>query len=109
MKMYRQGDVLFIQTDKKISKDMPREEVKGGRQVIEFGEVTGHAHAFYNLEKEAVEVVNTPDGERILNVLNKGGADLKHEEHSTIHFEQGQYAVRRQREYDPIQERLIAD
>ena len=103
--MFRQGDVLFIPTNQKLNKDMPREEAKGGRQVIEFGEVTGHAHAFYATKD--VEVVNPTPGQRVLNVLKD--AELKHEEHSTIKFPKGQYEIRRQREFDPIQERLIAD
>lgn len=102
--MYRQGDVLFVKTEAKLTKDMPREKRDGNRQVIELGEVTGHAHAFYTKD---VEVVNASTGQRILNVLKE--SELKHEEHATITFPKGQYEIKRQREYDPIQERLVAD
>lgn len=107
--MYRQGDVLFIPVKNKIkiTEDMLRETERRdkNRVVIEYGEVTGHAHAFYT--PETVEVVNPTAGQRILNVLKE--SELKHEEHSTIKFPEGQYEIRRQREFDPIQERLIAD
>lgn len=114
MKIYRQGDVLLIKVTElpKRCKDITPKD----RIVLAYGEVTGHAHAVYP------EVVGEDHGkpltrlpaalwdagaERFLQVMENTA--LKHEEHSPIPLEKGIYKVVRQREYDPEQDRYVAD
>lgn len=94
MDIYRQGDVILIKV-----KDLPKEaelveNKEKHRVALAYGEVTGHAHALYDvtaanqyktLEKEFLEVVKN--------------TELRHEEHSTIYLEPGIYEKRIAREY----------
>lgn len=61
------------------------------RTVLAYGEVTGHAHAFYG------EGVAELDGNTL--TINKEGAELKHEEHTKHTFYPGTGEVVIQREY----------
>lgn len=64
---------------------------KEKRVVLAYGEVTGHAHAFYDPAK--VEYTN---GQL---KIKAAGAALEHEEHKTHVFEPGVGEVTIQREY----------
>ncbi len=139
MDIYRQGDVMLVRLDgAKVSseaKRLPPDKEKG--VVLAYGEVTGHAHALdsqvcclYNAE------ANVLDGrsiEQMIAELGGGSAPqaetnlmpalaptdrvlevrrdtaLRHNEHAPIDLKEGLYFVRRQREYDPDVERLVAD
>jgi hypothetical protein len=109
MEMYRQGDVLLVRVDA-----MPKnvkDETPDDRIVLAYGEVTGHAHALYEPKtKEKPEgkaKIWDAGAERFLQVLEN--TQLKHEEHSPIDLSPGVYRVVRQREYDPAQDRWVAD
>lgn len=104
----RQGDVMIQGIDAIPAGALP---VKAeGRVVLAYGEVTGHAHAFYGgratlyrddgLGRTFLRVESGPAGE---------GEELKHEEHSTIAVPPGDYEVVRQREYSPEEIRQVAD
>lgn len=100
--MYRQGDVLLVKTD-----DLPKgsEEVPpGDRIVLAYGEVTGHAHAVATLQAKMYAHGDT----RYLKV-GDAGAELVHEEHSTINLVPGIYRIVHQREYVPNSSRLVID
>lgn len=103
----RQGDVFIFRAPKKTTKDAPvdREE---NRVVLAHGEVTGHAHAIK--DKEAA-LFTMKDAEFALDRLLRSEKKvcLKHEEHDPIQIPKGDFIVRRQREYDPIAERIVAD
>ena len=118
--MYAQGDLLIIPvTDipKKLKECTPR----SGPVVLAHGETTGHRHAFYDggvrlfrpddqgvstelLERNAIPMETV---EQWIELARETG--LKHEEHAEIKLPKGKYRVVRQREYDPIQERIVAD
>ena len=88
-KQYRQGDVFLIEI-----KDIPKtakKEKKAGRIVLEYGEVTGHAHAIN--ETEGVDMF-LEGARKFLEVCL--AAPLTHEEHETIVIPPGRYEVRRQ-------------
>jgi predicted carbohydrate-binding protein with CBM5 and CBM33 domain len=70
------------------------------RVVLAYGEVTGHAHAFYNAD--AVEF----DGNTL---VVKAAADLEHEEHTKHTIEPGIGEVRIQQEYSRSTLRRVAD
>lgn len=99
--MYRQGDVLIMKVD-----NLPKgAEVKdtGNRVVLAWGEVTGHAHAI----DARFAKMYTAEGQNFIRV--EPGAELVHEEHSTIALTPGVYRVIQQREYIPGSFREVAD
>ena len=117
MKIYRQGDVLLMRvTNVMLGAAIPRD---GGRVVLAYGEVTGHAHALLEPEAELYELAedHTADGDatwaradRILRVTGKAAVALRHEEHAPISLRPGTYRVRIQREFDPsTMSRQVAD
>lgn len=104
--MYRQGDVLLVPVENVPEglKQVPREQ---GRIVLAHGEATGHAHV---LEGGKVEFLASDLEEmegRFARVLEQ--SELVHDEHDTITVPPGDYEVRRQREYEPEESRLVAD
>ena len=106
MKLYRQGDVLIRQVAK-----LPggAKKVKvGGRIVLAYGEVTGHAHAI--APGEAAEFSFAAAGgivRRFLKVVQE--ATVHHEEHAPIPLPAGVYEIVQQREYTPEAIRSVAD
>lgn len=104
--IYRQGDVLLmrIADDADAGTEVPRDS---GRVVLAYGEVTGHAHAIASPDATYHEMVEIVEGRRILRAL--GEVKLEHEEHSPITIQRGTYLVVRQREYDPLASRMVAD
>lgn len=101
--MFRQGNVLVIPINE-IPKDT--DEVKRdskGRLILAEGEATGHAHAIQaNHAKMYAGAIG-------MFLILKKAAELLHEEHGKIDLPPGNYQVIRQREYDPVQERLVRD
>lgn len=95
MKMYRQGDVLLVET-KEPTATHPRESL-----VVLEGEITGHSHRLTSgavldcLEDTFVHAVE--------------GTKMVHEEHDTITIPEGWYKVIRQREYDEKEIRYVRD
>lgn len=94
MKCYRQGDVLILEV-----KDLPDNLVPvapdNKRNILAYGEVTGHAHALSIKESELRE---TESGDKYLTVPGEK-AELKHEEHATILIPRGHYRIIQQVEY----------
>lgn len=99
--MYRQGDVLLV--SEQLPENAEELEIED-RIVIAWGEVTGHAHAISRLQARLYANADV----RYL-VVSDAGADLTHEEHSTIHLAPGTYRVVHQREYIPQSSRLVLD
>lgn len=107
--MFRQGDVLVTPIGPAGSAVVGEKIVReGGRVVLAHGELTGHAHAIRAPEADLYEIVGGGPG-RVLRITALGGADLEHEEHSTIHLSAGDYRVTRQREYRPEEVVDVAD
>ena len=90
----RQGDVLVVAVDG-IPADAAPVPRDGGRVVLAYGEVTGHAHAIR--AREASLLGLGPD--RYLRV--SAPVTLDHEEHAAIDLPPGAYRVVIQREYVP--------
>ena len=99
MKMYRQGDVLIVESK--------RGAIRGAIQratdnVLVYGEATGHAH---RVEGPAT-IMDTPQGK----VIEAAGRfRVVHEEHDTIEIPEGYYRVIRQREFDGEHIRHVLD
>lgn len=100
--MYRQGDVLLIEVSGLPSEAAPLAR-DGGRVVLAYGEVTGHAHAIY----DPGAALYAANDDRYLLVT--APVSLRHEEHSRIGLHPGVYRVVRQREYSPEEIRYVAD
>jgi hypothetical protein len=66
MKSIRQGDTMLLAVQA-LPKDVKEIPPENGRVVIAYGEVTGHAHAFYETEKVKLWSANT---ERFLQVIS---------------------------------------
>jgi hypothetical protein len=102
---FRQGDVLLEGIGGNVKaqphKTVPRD---GGRIILAYGEVTGHAHAIC---EQAAEQIALESGERF--VCSEIGIRLVHEEHGAINLPAGNYRVVRQREYTPEEIRNVAD
>ena len=101
-KIYRQGDVLLIEVDNEtLFEGKKQERDNQGRLVLEYGEVTGHAHAFYN---QGVTLTLIQGGLRILETEEE--SILKHEEHDDIILPaKKKFKIVRQVQYTP--ERII--
>lgn len=96
--MLRQGDVLLVPVDS-VPVDAKKVKRVGGRVILAAGEVTGHHHAIRDADVALLEL-----GDRRFVSVGEGGAELKHEEHSTIPVAPGSYEIVIQREYDDAEE-----
>jgi len=125
-KSIRQGDVLLVpikdqpEWQGSVSRN-PANRMSDKGAILAFGEVTGHAHVIDNpkakLEIGTVQVTDPiRTWERIetefeVLAVPRGGADLVHQEHATLHIPAGKYRVVHQQEYLPgarmVQGRLV--
>jgi hypothetical protein len=103
MSVIRQGDVLLVPV-KSIPKDAVEQPAEG-RLILAYGEVTGHAHAFYD-DSYNVKLY-TCGGARYLDIM--APVELKHEEHSTAHIPAGKWLLPQQMEYQPQELRRVTD
>ena len=89
----RQGDILITPVDKipTKAKDTPRE---AGAVVLAHGSATDHYHAIRDASATLTE-----KGEKRFLRVGETGAELVHDEHSTIAIPAGEYAVIRQQEW----------
>ena len=100
----RQGDV-FIERIAALPNGLTPKAPDGGRVVLAYGEVTGHAHA---LDAALADLFEDRDGTLYLRV-GAVGAAVQHEEHGAIALEAGVYRITHQREYTPEAIRRVAD
>ena len=102
MKHYRQGDVLLLEA---ALPDAEQQEVPrdGGRIVLAYGEVTGHAHAIATPSARLIEAFQNH------YVTSDTDFEVTHEEHDTVRVPAGTYQVIRQREYAPDVIRPVSD
>jgi hypothetical protein len=103
--MYRQGDVLIIPVESIPARLEPVAR-EGGRVVLAYGEVTGHAHA---IKAEGAALFRDPNLVAVFMTVTGDPVALEHDEHSTIVIPPGDYRVIRQREYTPEEIRNVAD
>lgn len=87
MKQVRQGDLLVIPTN-----NIPKTAKKVVGNIVLEGEATGHHHRLTGAGD-----VYSDNGAMYFTVKTK--ATLVHEEHKSIEFKAGKYAVLRQKEY----------
>ena len=112
-KLVAQGDILLERVD-----DAPAGTAinvdPDGAIVLARGEVTGHRHRFTGdtgvvMFRDDGLARDVASGLYLGHVVLKQPARLLHEEHAPISLPPGTYRVRRQREFDAGEARLVAD
>lgn len=103
----RQGDV-FIEAATIPAGAQP-EEKKSDRVVLAYGEVTGHAHAFYSSRVCFFRETGSDGVRTFIRVSGDTPVPLQHEEHGAIEVPPGEYEVRIQSEYSPDEIRQVCD
>jgi len=111
--LFAQGDILIERVkDAPVSGDVVACEADGAFVLAE-GELTGHRHAIYDrvtLFRDDALAADIPSGLYLGHVqVAEGGVDVVHQEHAPIRLAPGTWRVRRQREMDPKETRLVAD
>lgn len=84
-----------------------------GALVLAHGETTGHRHALYGgaaMFRDDSLARDVPSGLYVghVKVEDRGGV-IEHQEHAPIALPKGTYRVRRQRQLDPKDARLVID
>ena len=97
--VWRQGDVFIISADEIPADAVPR------RPVLAEGEVTGHAHRLDSSERAVVMGNNSGLFLRVFG----DDVTVTHEEHGPVTVPRGDYIVRIQREYHPVEIRRVID
>lgn len=90
MKYYQHGDVILVPTNNLPDIAKPIKEMK---DVVQWGEVTNHAHRLYG---DGFTILETPEKKRYLKLIKTTA--LRHEEHAKIDLPSGDYEVRIVRE-----------
>jgi hypothetical protein len=111
--IFAQGDLLIERV-----RDIPPsgtmvQPVAAGVTVIAEGEATGHRHAIYDrvtMFRDDSLARDIPSDLYVGHVqVDAPFARLEHDEHAPITLVTGTYRVRRQRELEPIDARIVAD
>lgn len=118
--LVRQGDVLLRRVDKLPSWAKEAARDAHDRVVAEYGESSGHAHALRDkgvtgFRAETAEMAELA-GLDVVLVSGSAGATMKHElvtgapaEHEPVALREGVWERAVQVEYDPEEERRLAD
>jgi|SRR5215212_4747268 len=103
----RHGDVLLVRVhNTEEIKDKAGKLVATGTNIVQKGELTGHAHRLSSRGSAQTEIfanIENPD-ERFVAVMGEEGAMLTHEEHKQVNLDEGLYKVVIEREFDPTTE-----
>ncbi len=111
--LYAQGDLLIERVADIPVSGMPICPDPDGAAVLAEGEFTGHRHAIYDritMFRDDALAHDIPDGLYVGHIRVDGpSARIQHQEHDTVTLPKGTYRVRRQRELEPRDARIIAD
>ena len=99
--MYRQGDLLFIPVETDPQLRGRWKKVDSG--ILALGEATGHAHQLIGGD------AYTGGWSGDMRIVAFEGARVEHPEHDTIVLPEGEYFVRRQRQWGDGGVRTVAD
>ena len=103
MKMFRQGDLLFVKID-----SIPKDMIEIKNNVILRGEATRHSHRLVNGQLFRERFLQQFSEKRMF-IKAEQHAKIIHEEHATLELEVGFYAVIRQMEYNPWRITAVVD
>lgn len=111
--LYAQGDLLIERVGDIPVSGTPIDPGPDGVQVLAEGEVTGHRHAIYDrvtMFRDDSLAHDIPNGLYAGHIRVDGPcARIQHDEHDTVTLPKGTYRVRRQRELEPKDARIVAD
>ena len=111
--LYAQGDLLIERVaDIPVSGNTLEPDADGAAVLLE-GETTGHRHAIYDrvtMFRDDALAHDIPNGLYVGHVQVDGTcARIQHDEHDSITLPKGTYRIRRQRELEPKDARIVAD
>jgi hypothetical protein len=111
--LYAQGDLLIERiADIPVSGASVEPDADGASVLLE-GETTGHRHAIYEqvtMFRDDALAHDIPNGLYVGHVrIDSPSARIQHDEHDAITLPQGTYRLRRQRELEPKDARIVAD
>ncbi len=111
--LYAQGDLLIERVEDVPPSGTLLSPASDGAAVLAEGEATGHRHAIYDrvtMFRDDGLARDIPEDLYVGHVRVDGpSARLMHDEHDAITLPRGTYRVRRQRELDPRDARLVID
>ena len=111
--LFAQGDLLIERVDEVVPCGTKISHQADGALVLAEGEVTGHRHAIFDavaMFRDDGLARDIPDGLYIGHVRVLGDcAKIQHEEHAPVTLPKGTWRVRRQRELEPKDVRVVVD
>jgi hypothetical protein len=111
--LYAQGDLLIERVEDVPPSGTIAEPGSDGAIVLAEGEASGHRHAIYErvtMFRDDALARDIPSGLYVGHVRVDGpSALIEHDEHAPITLPRGTYRVRRQRELEPKDARIVAD
>ncbi len=111
--LYAQGDLLIERVADIPISGTPLKPGADGAAVLAEGETTGHRHAIYDqvtMFRDDGLAHDIPNGLYVGHIrVDEPCARIQHEEHDAITLPKGTYRVRRQRELEPKDARIVAD
>ena len=112
-RLYAQGDLLIERVADIVPAGSLIPPGDDGALVLAEGEVTGHRHAIYDrvtMFRDDSLARDIPAGLYVGHVrVDAPVARLVHDEHAPISLPAGTYRVRRQREMEPQDARIVVD
>lgn len=111
--LFAQGDLLIERVEDILPSGALLSAAQDGAVVLAEGEISGHRHAIYDrvtMFRDDGLARDIPAGLYVGHVrVNGPSARLMHDEHDAITLPKGTYRVRRQRELEPKDARLVVD
>jgi len=111
--LYAQGDLLIERIADIPASGVPSVEDTAGATVLLEGETTGHRHVIYDsvtMFRDDALAHDIPNGLYVGHLQVDGpSARIQHDEHDAITLPKGTYRLRRQRELEPKDARIVAD
>ncbi len=102
--LWRQGDILIQRVA-----SVPPTARKLKRPILASGDATGHSHRIEDRRTARLVTVGQGRGMQIFLEVDADAASVVHPEHDTITLPRGAYRVWRQREFDGLGNRVVAD
>jgi len=111
--LYAQGDLLIERVADMSPSGTIVQDAEAAPIILAQGEASGHSHAFYDrvtMFRDDRLARDIPTGLYVGHVrVEAPSARLQHEEHGTLMLARGTYRVRRQREFQPQDARIVVD
>ncbi len=111
--IFAQGDLLLERVPDVPPSGAMNQNLHGAALVLAEGEATGHRHAIWDRVtsfRDDSLARDIPAGLYVGHVQVDGpSARLTHDEHAPLTLPRGTYRVRRQRELEPRDARIVAD